>query len=546
VTADRRALLPALAAILSMLPVLVPAARGLVPGHPMSDLADHVQGAWWWGGEVLSGRVPWRVDGILWPDGGVLWYPDPIGAALALPFRWLGAPGAYTVSLALQCAANALAAAWLGRRIGGPDVAWMAACVVGPSAYVASLVHGGLAEYVGIWPIVLFAGGMLGWLGNGERPWLPAVAMGVATLQAAYYGAFCGLLGLCLAVGSVERLRRALPVLAVGAALSAPTLLAIRASLASPEAAVVRELAPGWVQPVPPGTDLLLWLWPADRYHPDTPALGNPGILHVHSLGWLALGLAVLGWTHPAARPFRWGAVCWLVLSLGPTLVADGWPLRIAGVDVPLPGRILWLPGSPFAFVHHPYRMVAATLPLLGVLAGLGALRLPAPARIVAGLAVVGEAWLLSPAPFPWEGTDATPPALYADLPDGAVLDLPADLRLPNRRYVLWHASHGRPVPYGVNTWLARSLREDPQVQDLLRTLGDVGRRTNRDVPPREPAWPGKRDHGGLGGLGIAAVVLHPDLAGDDADALRARLAAALGEPEARDGRYVWVVRGEP
>ena len=72
-------------------------------------------------------------------------------------------------------------------------------------------------------------------------------------------------------------------------------------------AAVSASNAPGWAGGGPlPATDLLSFVWPGRYYFPDTPSLGNPGILHVNALGWVALGLAALAVSRrPEARPLR-------------------------------------------------------------------------------------------------------------------------------------------------------------------------------------------------------------------------------------------------
>jgi len=480
----------------------------------------------------------------------VLWYADPVGASLALALRWLGPAWSFSGALVLQCAAAAGAAWWLGRRVcGSGSGAFVCACVAGPSAYLVGVLHSGFSEYAGVWVLALFLGVLLDWLDRGERWWAPPLVMGLAALQAVYYGLFCAVVAGCLVVGPGRRwvrIRRVAVVVGFGSLLVLPLLLLVRASVLHPAAIMPLESAPGWVATLP-AVDLLGFLAPFDWYSPDTPALGNPGILHVHHLGLVALAFAALGWGHPRAGSVRWGAVVWAVIGLGPALMVGRELVQVAGGPVPLPGRLLFGDGAVLQVIHHPYRLVALTLPLLGLLAALGSERLGRWAPLV-GLVVIVEAWALSPAPFPLVGTDPRPPAVYDELPPGAVLDLPPDLRAPNRSYRLWSVSHGRPVPYALSRWLSPSLRQDPEVRELLQDLRLPPRLRNRDIPAREAPWLPTVEHGGLVGLGFGAVVVHEDLlAEQERRRLERRLHERFGPPSRVDGpRVRWDVGAGP
>ena len=64
-------------------------------GHPLGDTADHIQGMWWFGSELLAGRLPLQSTLTHGPGATPLWFIDPVSATLALPFRFLGPAGAY-------------------------------------------------------------------------------------------------------------------------------------------------------------------------------------------------------------------------------------------------------------------------------------------------------------------------------------------------------------------------------------------------------------------------------------------------------------------
>jgi hypothetical protein len=315
----------------------------------------------------------------------------------------------------------------------------------------------------------------------------------------------------------------------------------------SGEGAVDAATAPGWQQPVLPATDISLFFVPGRRVFPDTPALGNPGILHVHYLGWVALTLAVLGWLRePALRPQRWAVLLFGVLALGPALAWWGRPVMLGDGPLPLPLALLYrLPFSPWSFVHHPYRLAAFLVPLLAVGAAGAATLLPRWSVAVAAPLVLLEGLLLSPVPWPLPRTPAEAPAVYEALPiGGGVFDWPPDSTTWNRRYQLWQAQHGRPVPYGVNVFLREPLMRDPLVAELLDALDDPRARVrNRDVH-RPVDFPASNPAGWtqLADIGLRWFVLHPEAMGErELRATRAVLVEWLGESELTiDGAEAW------
>lgn len=566
-TSDRLRDLSAAAAVLVLAvavtwPLPVALVRGEVIGHPTGDLADHVQGAWAFAHELLAGQWPDTTTMTHFPASLRLWFVDPVGALLAAPLWGAGAPVAWNVAMFAQVLLTAGVAYLAGRDLSGRRSGGLTmAAVVAGSPYLLGLLHGGLSEYVGLAPLVGVVWATLRATGRDPRGrpaprWMPAVAglcIALSGLQAAYYGAFAGLVVLaCLpGPGWKDRIVPAAQTLSIGAVLSLPVLVLLADSLGAADSAVTAANAPSWSQGALPATDALTFFVPGGYYFPDTPALGNPGILHVNYLGWAALVLAVMGLRRPPAdaqnaRALALPLVVVGVLALGPVLAVGKRVVDVGGLPVPLPLALAYLPGSPFGMVHHPYRLVAAVLPLLGVAAALGVRTLPAAARLSVPAMVLAEALLLSPAPWPLATADATAPALYAQLPDGPVLDWPPDATLANRSYQLQQPGHGRAIPYGVNVFVLDALRGDPLIEDLLEQLDDIGvRGRNRDVPgaplPPTPKRPGPTT---LGDQGFGAVVLH-SAAMSERERARARrvLERHLGQPIADEGgRQAWAV----
>jgi hypothetical protein len=167
--------------------------------------------------------------------------------------------------------------------------------------------------------------------------------------------------------------------------------------------------------------------------------------------------------------------------------------------------------------IHHPYRMAAVLVPLLGLLAAIGAAAVPRPVRWTVPAVLLVEGLLIGAAPWPLASTDATPHPVLAAVPAGPVLEWPPDATEANRTYQLAQPAHGRPIPYGVNVFVNDALRGDPLVEDLLTAFDDIGTQgRNRDAPgpPLSPVDP-RPGRTALADLGFRAFVLYPGRLGE-------------------------------
>lgn len=555
------ALLVLVAVALWPLPALIFGAPSAL-GHEVGDLADHYWGTWWFGHELLSGRLPSSTDLVQFPGPVRLWYVDPLGAMVGLLLRPLGFPGAYNGLVFFQVAFGALAAYAAGVWASGSRSAgFVAGAVVGTAPYLLGLVHSGLSEYFGLGFPVLFTAALVSAMGLDPQgrppirhaPWIAGALLAACAAQAFYYAAFAGLLTLTAVVGPGwrGRVKTAAHIAVVSAVLSAPLFIAAALTFTGPDAAVTQENAPGWAYKALPATDLLTFFRPGEYYFPDTRE-DNPGILHVNYLGWVALALAGLGLARargeqPRVRALAPMALAYLVFTLGPRLAVGGKLLSWGSGAIPLPLALLYVPGSPFRFVHHPYRMVAFVIPLLAVLAAVGALALPRAARVGVGLLIALEALLVSPAPWPLAQTAVEAPAVYTEAPPGAVLDWPPDATTWNRRYLLWQVTHGRPIAYGVNTFLPDPVLRDPLVQRLLRELASPDRRArNRDVAASGRILVNARPGASrLHAMGYSIVVLHAKaLTVGELSSAHQILEEQYGEVALhQDNIYVWRAR---
>jgi hypothetical protein len=530
----------------------LPLGQGFL-GHPLSDMPDHVQGSWWWGAEINALRLPLVTTTTHLPAGQELWYVDPVGAAIAVILRPFGYPLAYNLTLLVELLLVGVLLyrlAW--RRFEQRGAALLAATIGMSAPFLLGLVHSGLTEYLGLFFPVLFLGDALLVLEGRKRAWLfAAIGVALCAAQALYYAAFAVLLLLCLGVGSDWKLRarRLVPTALLGLLFCVPLGWHVLSGVLGEGGAVSAGSAPGWQQPSLPATDLSLFLRPGDHYFPDTPALGNPGILHVHYLGWVALLLACWGfWRHRTLRPHRWGVLVFGVFAMGPALAWGGELVMLGPEPLSLPLAVLYrLPFSPWELVHHPYRMTAFLVPLLALGAAAAVSRLPRWVAWGALPLVLLENLLLSPAVWPLPVTEAEPPAVYQRLPGpGGVFDWPPDATTQNRRYQLWQVQHERAVPYGVNVFLREPLMRDPLVAELLEALEDPAARVrNRDVP-YPPHFPAPKPGGwsSLGEIGLSWFVLHPQaLSATELRTTRRSLNAWLGEPVMQDPAWeVWKI----
>ena len=118
-----------------------------VPGHPQGDTYEHLHGYAWVARRLAAGAVPWEAADFGLPEGGVLWFPDLLGALLVLPLSWtLGAPVAYTAGVLLQVWLGLLGGYALGVRFGGGRAAgFLAAVIFGGSPFVLGLLHSGVS-----------------------------------------------------------------------------------------------------------------------------------------------------------------------------------------------------------------------------------------------------------------------------------------------------------------------------------------------------------------------------------------------------------------
>lgn len=452
-----------------------------IPGERSGDVYEHLWGYWWFFREFSTGAIPFRSSLSHWPPGGVLWFVDPFGALVSVPLQAvMSAASAFSVLQLLLVWGALMSGYALGWRATGEKLAAILAGIIyGASPYALSLLHSGTTEYLHMAPVPLF------WLAmerviraGGWRPTLAAVACWAwATLASFYYAAFLGLL-VPIAVWSYgagkwrEPIERAAVVIMGFGVAAAPIVLSAWWTLHSPDAVVSVESAPGWSYVTLPATDLMTFLRPGKYYFPDNRSSGNFGIIHVNYLGWVALAAAMVGiW-----RAKEWRLPLGLVgiLALGPSLCWHGKAVRLFGTVVPMPMALLYVPGSLFRFVHHPFRVIVLVMMFMGVAAAAGVRGRPRLAGALSAL-ILAETMIASPAVWPIPTSTVVAPAWYSQAAvDSAVTgiwDFPPDHRGLNRWYESLQTIHGKPMPYGVNLFLPQRFKENHFVRKMLQCV---------------------------------------------------------------------------
>ena len=475
----------------------------VIPGDPTSDAYDHLWGYWWWSWALTHGLNPLHDTLSHQPAGGALWFVDPLNALLCAPIQMLvSTAGATTLVLTGQVWATLLAV-WLGLRREAPFGAPVAAITVGAGAYVLGLLQSGVYEFVAIGPLAAFYLA----LRTGGPAWACGALWCLAGLSNFYHAAFAGLLALVVLVeGRADVRRVATSALAALPGLGVLSVVAW-STLSAADAVIRPETAPSWTQGNFPAVDPEAFVRWGNWYFPDNARMGNFGIVHIAYIGWVAIALGALGlWRAETGR--RRGVLLSLVCALGPALAWAQEPVRLAGHDVWLPLALLYFPGSPVKFVHHPYRLVVVLLIALApsVAAGVERLTGAVPSRVRVGLSsalaalFLAEVHGISPAAAmaasPRRATvapvvaDAFSEAAATDPRVTGVLNFPPDAHTANRRYEMLAIFHHKQVPYGVNSFLPDAWATNGLIVALMGCLDDPQRHgVPRDGGPPPRLW---------------------------------------------------------
>ncbi len=435
-------------------------------GSPDADVWNHAWGPWWFWESLKSGQLPWHNDWLFHPQGGTLWFIDPISGLLgALLVPLLGILGTFNAVIFLYLVAASWAAARLAESVAGPgrqNLLASVALLTGP--YLLSEVHNGISEAVNVAPTLLALWAAERAFREGtQRNWtVLGLLLGLVALGSAYYLlatavilAVCGVAWLASRPPRVEVLR-AVRGGAIATLLVLPIGWLMRRSVHAGDALIFRASEEVATLKLHNAVDPRTYFWPGGFQSVDLTAQGE-AFLHSGYLGLTVIALAVLGtwWTRRWALAIA--ATTSLLIGLGSHLFVAGEIVQLpSGATLALPHRLLELLLPPQA-ITHPLRLALPGIAIVSVLAAAGLKRLP-PQFTLVGLGVVGlEMLFVGQSPWPMSMTDKldTEAATYIadsleDSEARGVLDLPGAVgnTMATSRYLVYQAYHRRPIPY--------------------------------------------------------------------------------------------------
>ncbi|HJN75027.1 MAG TPA: hypothetical protein QGF58_13955 [Myxococcota bacterium] len=495
--------------------------RSSLIGDPNVDVWNHAWGPWWWFASLSEGELPWRTDYLIWPDGGVLWFIDPILGLLATPLvPIVGTAMAYNVALVLYVAFASWAAHRLARALGASSpAAWVASLAFAGSAWMISELHNGITEAADIGPVAL----ALAWGHEAtQKPtwkaWLLAgLGVGLATIASPYLGLGTGI---ALAVRGLPHIKKAWSGALVAVAVSTPALTLMKLQMAAEDAIIKHPPDMNQQLALHNAVDLRTFVQPFGFQSVD---LSLEGFEHSMYLGIAALALALY------SRRWKWwpSIIVCIAFALGPYIY-----VKEAGI---LPYRLPWWLVQSFApglAMTHPLRLAVPALALVAGLAGLGAHRLTTrwPRVLPVLLALVAiDGLVVSGAPWPMERAPAEIPAVYEHIARDlgseravGVLDLPTDAgyTMATSRYLYWQSSHHLPIVYAPD---ARSSTSSLLRTQFFRELAGTSERRADEamhiitvVPHTRPEWMAQQAYD----VGVRWIVLHRSMAQPEVEPL--------------------------
>ncbi|ABU60098.1 hypothetical protein [Roseiflexus castenholzii] len=482
------------------------------------DGVDAYQNAWslWWTAQALTSlRNPFFSPLLFYPDGVDLFW-QPLGfsqGVLALPVTLtLGPVAAVNWIVLTSFTVGGYATFLLARRVTGNA----AAALVAGATFICSPYHmekviDGNLEVAAIHWLPCYAYALLALL---DRPsWRRALAAGAllvwVSLGSWYYGLFAVLFTACAA-----------GIWAYGATRNAERMHQLQRGLqqamwgVAPLVILVMAIAPALYSLVTTGADEMLWdmrsiqrersadLIDAFLPNPVHPVWGpavrawrnqiypNAVIWNV-SLGWIALGLGLLGATTAWRATWRWS-----LLALACFIVALGPELKIAGWHTGLPLPYTLIQDMPvIRSGQRPNHMMVMVSLSLSILAAYGftvlqqhLIQHPSPIHMwsmalalivpVAGIdGYAGTHTIVARRIHPFYAT--LPP------PDGAIIALPLYLNVNRSENLTAQIGHGWPI---IGGYVARPPayvfpKYTPGVREIQ--FGEVER---QDVV--SPGWP--------------------------------------------------------
>lgn len=434
-----------------------------VPGDGV-DNTGHMWNMWWLKYALLHGQNPFSTRMIFYPEGVSLWLHtlNLFNFLISLPFQMLfGLIVAYNAAIIFALATGGYTAYLLAVDVTDDRRAALVAGVIyGFSGYVLAQVIGHHNLMAVQWlPVVVLA--LRRVTRGGGRLWIgvAALALWFNLLCDWQYFLFAMIWGGWYALTVFWERRSLRAVAPVGAALALGALLAL--PMAIPTAMVAAQTPQadtGEAYRLDHSADLLDFAIPS-QLHPVWGSLSErwqsykPNMTIQNKtayLGFIAVGLAVIGVRRKEGHFWLISALVFAVLALGPHLQVGG-----VGTGIPLPAALLY--NLPLINVSRvPLRFVVLALLALAMLAALGTrqilARFPQPARRNALLAGLVGLIALENLTMPYPLSPIYIAPIYAEMGgDGeqyAILDAPF-YRRTSFIHMFYQAVHEKPLVEG-------------------------------------------------------------------------------------------------
>ena len=460
-----------------------------VPGDLIADRDQNLWNLCWAREAFLRPTNPFWTDVLYHPYGAPLYYHTlglPLGAIGLLPQLLLGLPAAYNTVLLAAFTLSGYGAFRLAILFTpSPLAAFLGGIVYAFTPYTLDALKG-QTEVLSVQWLPFYAEAWIRAQRAGQLRYLllAGVLLAVTALSSLYYAFYALLFTVAHLIYTLihprispqSAIRNLAITFGIALTLTLPLVWGLLTYRNDPRL----DVTPDHAQKLTYSADLLsFFVPPADHPfvgNPPRPGATPPPLHSYLSLGYVALGLSILGATLHRNRKaiLFWGALglTALVLSLGPEL-------QVAGnrTGVPMPYKLLeWLPG--WDSVAKIERLVVLARLCMGVLAALGAgwllgwlgkkvshhfaglnYALPLYRRILPFAAILALLLVELPIHPRYIEPLYIPPGyntLAAQPGDDALMELPFATRQAETlgRRMLFQTLHGRPIMGG---YLARS-----------------------------------------------------------------------------------------
>ena len=410
-------------------------------GSLHADGMKHLWTLWWMRASLWEyGDFPYQTDLVNYPIGMDLYPIEPLNGMVAFLLPWANVLLLSNILVILNMTLTGLAGAWFGRTLSGSRIGGIVSGVLlEGSAVMAFFVHVGVGELHHLWWLPLGLGALVKARRTLEWPWFLAVSgcLVGAMLSCFYLGFFLAMATAFWALSTLWAGRETPKLLlryAVAAGLAVAIVIPVTQSFAAsyktgtvPKVGIVNYITQNHGQPVtdPPSARLELnHLLSPEREAASREESAYGGGRY---LGWLALGLAVVGIIRKPKEALPWLVVglVGVLLAFGTYYTENGELVRVNGARLRMP--MLWL-NRALGYIAEPLNFPVRFMAMTAVsVSGMAALAIRDwRYSFLAILAVIEVQWGQMLA-YPWQTftpRNAEALSVLHGIDDKAVLDL--------------------------------------------------------------------------------------------------------------------------